>query len=134
MPLFYKTHGKHCFLRSFQTTCQRCGADVLFWECTHGSRIFFNYPPYGKLIRHRCSLNKGKNIKKFPIIVKTPEGLLKEPSPSCPACGKLFKYELHLKDHLKHCSYNNEYFKNIEKEIKTPNKPKFGRINIKGNK
>ena len=154
MRHFYKAHGRHCYLRSFQTKCPTCDIDVLYWECKHGSKVFFNYPPYGKLIRHFCRHRKGLiNIKRtYPIIVKTPKGLLENESPSCPVCGKLFKNGINLKDHLKNSKINDNlhkvFFKNeliFEKEyreisqknsdqIKMYNKPKFGRINIKKKK
>ncbi|MFX1574642.1 MAG: hypothetical protein ACFFB0_18040 [Promethearchaeota archaeon] len=150
MRHFYKSHGKHCYLRSFQTKCPRCGIDVLYWECRHGSKVFFNYPPYGKLVRHLCRQKKGVlNIKKqYKIIVKTPQGLLGKESPSCPVCGKLFKSDINLKDHLKNSKNNDDLHKaflhselifeeenreiNIKNsdKIKVYNKPKFGRINI----
>ncbi len=154
MRHFYKSHGKHCYLRSFQTTCPRCGKDVIYWECTHGSKVFFQYPPYGKLLRHICRKSIGKNIKnKYPVIVKKPKGLLIEPSSKCPICGKLFKNEKNLADHLKSSNRNDElhnmfinkelikeyfsgkfhtthnglkiFFKNSEQGSK------FGRINLK---
>jgi hypothetical protein len=149
MPPFFKTHGSHCFLRSFKTSCPSCGEDVLYWECTHGSKVFFQYPPYGKLIKHICKKYKGKNLKnKYSIIIKRPKGLLESASPSCPFCGKLFKNEINLTDHLKqlrktdilHKTYFNDDIK-IEKEegedtykkVKK-NKPHykalFGRLNI----
>ncbi|MFW9824580.1 MAG: hypothetical protein ACFFE4_16675 [Candidatus Thorarchaeota archaeon] len=154
MRHYYKTHGKHCYLRSFQTKCPKCGNDVLYWECRHGSKVFFNYPPYGKLIRHFCRQYKGDitNRKIYPIIVKPPKGLLEDESLSCPICGKLFKSFKNLKDHIQNLgkldqshqafSKNNMSFGLVngwkeqesldqDKEYK---KPKFGRINIKKTK
>ena len=151
MRHFYKSHGKHCYLRSFQTKCPKCDADVLYWECKHGSKVFFDYPPYGKLMkhfcRHRTSILTPKRYS--PIIVKKPKGLLEISSPSCPVCGKLFKNEGNLKDHLKNLRKNdklhNSFFENklffkdnYRKkgqinldQIKMHYKPKFGRINVK---
>jgi len=148
MRHFYKSHGKHCYLRSFQTKCQRCDADVLYWECTHGSKIFFEYPPYGKLIRHFCRADKRKynQKKKFPIIVKKPMGLLVSASPSCPVCGKIFKSESNLKEHLKQLKKSDDHHKNFyndkvmfekEKKFNIINEdytPKFGTMNIKERK
>jgi len=121
MRHFYKAHGRHCYLRSFQTKCPKCGVDVLYWECTHGS----------------------------PIVVKIPKGLLENGSPSCPVCGKLFKNDKDLNNHLEtlrkddkpHKTFFKNKFifqndswnsnqKNID-QIKLYDKPKFGRINIK---
>jgi len=154
MRHFYKSHGKHCYLRSFQMVCKKCGADVLYWECTHGSKIFFEYPPYGKLIRHNCRRARGllREGKKFPIVVKTPKGLLGEPYYSCAVCGKMFRDEGSLKDHFnaqrkndlehKMFSSSKETFININSSKnnsyasrnKVQHKPKFGRINIKASK
>jgi len=154
MRHYYKSHGKHCYLRSFQTKCSKCGADVLYWECRHGSKIFFNYPPYGKLIKHFCRYTKGQPVvkKDFPVIVTTPKGLLEKESPSCPACGKLFKNPKNLNDHLKNMRNRDDLHHNFDKnklnfelgyqeknqensdKYKLYNKPKFGKINIKKKK
>ncbi|MBD3256297.1 MAG: hypothetical protein GF383_14460 [Candidatus Lokiarchaeota archaeon] len=147
MNYFHKSHGKHCYLRSFQTMCPKCGKDVLYWECTHGCKVFFEYPPYGKLIKHKCKKYKSRNQKKlYPIIVKKPKGLLEKASPSCPNCGKLFKREKDLKKHLNE-SNKRQYIQetsntlfvqeNSRNQLKSGEKmrihykPEFGKINIK---
>jgi len=154
MRHFYKTHGKHCYLRSFQTKCLKCGADVLYWECRHGSKVFFNYPPYGKLIRHFCRHTTGKLKVKtdFPVIVKIPKGLLEKESPSCPACGKLFKNLKNLNDHINNLKKQDGLHQDFDKnklnfelgypeksqansdKYKLYSKSKFGKINIKKKK
>jgi endogenous inhibitor of DNA gyrase (YacG/DUF329 family) len=151
MRHFYKSHGRHCYLRSFQTKCPKCGKEVLYWECTHGSKVFFEYPPYGKLIRHICQKSSGKYGKKvnYEILIKIPKGLLEKRSPNCPVCGKLFKSEKDLNNHLqalrKEENLHKQFFENklifenthsedIKKENRHNifyNKPRFGRINIK---
>jgi len=140
----YKSHGRHCYLRSFKTNCKKCGKEVLYWECTHGSKLFFNYPPYGKLIRHNCRGIEYKNKKKsYQVIVKTPNKNLINPSPSCPVCGKLFKYEEEILDHLKELKKNDDLHKHffssenkfqievLKKKKHSTTRPKFGRITIK---
>jgi transposase-like protein len=90
--------------------------------------------------------------KKYPIVVKTPKGLLGEPYYSCTVCGKMFRDEGSLKDHfnaqrkndLEHKMFlNNKLtFRNRNKTMNNSNdnsnkfqhKPKFGRINIKTSK
>ena len=150
MRHYFNTHGKHCFLRSFQTQCRKCCKDVLYWECRHGSKLFFEYPPYGKLVRHYCRKVLGKNIKnKYPVIVKTPEGLLKKASPSCPVCGKLFKSEIDLHLHLKQLKKTDEWHESFfesqlasdsDRKIKKKDLKKskdkliFGKINIRDEK
>ncbi|MFX0083779.1 MAG: hypothetical protein ACFE94_18665 [Candidatus Hodarchaeota archaeon] len=154
MRHFYKTHGKHCYLRSFQSKCSRCGADVLYWECRHGSKVFFNYPPYGKLVRHFCRYNSGRlKVKtKYPVIVKKPKGLLVKESPTCPACGRLFNTLKNLNDHINNLKKQDNLHQNFVKnklnfelgyqeesqvysdKYKSYYKPKFGKINIKKKK
>lgn len=150
MRQIYKSHGSHCHLRSFQTKCPKCGATVLYWECTHGCKVFFNYPPYGKLVRHYCRVALNEKTKnKYPVIVKPPCYLSENPSPSCPICGKLFKTENDLNKHLRQSKerdsfhklfYSNEiafksdkFDKGQEKKDKSKVQynPLFGRINIK---
>ncbi len=137
----FRSHGKHCFKRSFPTECRKCGKEVLYWECFHGSKLFFEYPPYGKLVRHYCRKVMGKNLRnKYPVIVKSQEKLIEKASPSCPSCGKLFKNENALKEHQKQLKNRDELHGQlikIDSEVKTENnssnyvKPKFGKINIK---
>ena len=146
----FRSHGKHCYLRSFKTTCRKCGDEVLYWECTHGSKLFFNYPPYGKLIRHYCRRPPIKDPRKhYPITIKKPKGLLENASPSCPVCGRVFKYEYSLNEHINQLkksdrdhissftqvdSLQKEKDEQIKVESESPqkyNKPTFGKINIK---
>jgi hypothetical protein len=87
--------------------------------------------------------------KRFPVVVKPPKGLLEEPYISCPVCGKIFKKENSLHDHLKErkkddlehylfdndkLSFNDKFNKNNNINSESDHfqyKPKFGRINIK---
>ncbi|MFX0072066.1 MAG: hypothetical protein ACFFAO_13340 [Candidatus Hermodarchaeota archaeon] len=126
---------------------------MLYWECTHGCKVFFEYPPYGKLIAHKCKKRTGKKIlNRYPVIVKKPKGLLEKASLSCPICGKLFKSETDLKNHLKHSEQYKKSDPNFSKtedlihifNQNNPNrahnqntnqyKPLFGKINIKRRK
>jgi len=106
------------------------------------------------LIRHFCRHATGKLQEKtdFPIIVKVPKGLLEKESPSCPACGKLFKNLKNLNDHINNLKkrdslhqgfdknklnfelgYREKSQENLDK-YKLYYKPKFGKINIKKKK
>jgi hypothetical protein len=151
MRHFYKSHGKHCYLRSFKTSCPTCGADVLYWECTHGSKIFFEYPPYGKLVKHYCRkyLASKAQKNKFKVIVKTPNRLFEDSKVSCPVCGKIFHNRNSLDDHLtmlkktdpEHKQFFTDRIKFREGESREKNKkpkennsfpaPRFGQVNIK---
>ena len=149
MHRIYKSHGKHCVLRTFPTKCPKCKEDVLYWECTHGCKLFFNYPIYGKLIKHICKREVLNKKKKFPVIVKAPIKLLKEEKPSCSVCGKPFNSINDLNSHLREIKkidpphklfYENSLIceditsaRDLKKtnEIKMDFQPKFGEINIK---
>ncbi len=147
MRHFYKSHGRHCYLRSFKTTCPTCGVDVLYWECTHGSKIFFEYPPYGKLVKHYCRKYQSikANTNKFNVIVKTPNRLFEDSKFNCPICGKVFNNDSNLNDHLmqlrrtdsehkqfiKNRITFNEGSHNKNNKLNDFHSPKFGRVNIK---
>ena len=90
MRHYYKTHGKHCYLRLLQTKCLKCGISVLYWDCSHGSKVNFNYSPYGKLERQFCryTMDKLKLKTNFPFIFKGLKELLEKELPSFSACGK----------------------------------------------
>ncbi|MFX1569797.1 MAG: C2H2-type zinc finger protein [Promethearchaeota archaeon] len=127
---------------------------MLYWECTHGSKVFFEYPPYGKLVRHYCRHHQGSlnGKKNFPVIVKKPRGLLGNQSPSCPICGKLFKNLNNLENHMENLkvidikhriffenqlSFEKKYNSFIQQnsgKSKLHEIPKFGKINIKKEK
>lgn len=152
MRHYSKSHGSHCYLRSFQTSCPKCGADVLYWECSHGCKVFFQYPPYGKLIKHYCSRFSNNSKPKPEIIVKTPKYILDALFLSCPICGKPFKNLENLKAHftqLKKTDLEHKLFfadqltfidgitnfsKARQKQAHAKNQPKFGSINIKKTK
>jgi hypothetical protein len=106
------------------------------------------------LIRHFCRHTERQlRVKKdFPVIVKAPKGLLDKESPSCPACGKLFKDLKNLNDHINNMKNRDDIHQNFDKnklnfeleyqeknkensdKYKLYYKPKFGRINIKKKK
>lgn len=142
----HKSHGSHCYLRSFKTKCPNCGEDVLYWECTHGCKVFFEYPPYGKLIKHKCRKKPTNQKKKYEPIVKKPKGLLDNPNLYCPACGKVFQNKKNLKDHinsLKSQDYyhrilissfedlDSEDLKKNHNESETKHRPVFGKITFR---
>ncbi len=147
MRHFYRSHGKHCHLRSFKTNCSKCGGDVLYWECTHGSKIFFNYPPYGKLIKHICQKTRQKiSNNKYKVIVKNPKKLMFKQHIICSICGKIFKNKENLNNHinqLKKTDYfhhivnteNKDLEKNLldqtQKEKINGYKPVFGKLNFR---
>ncbi|MCK4239933.1 MAG: hypothetical protein KAX33_12465 [Candidatus Lokiarchaeota archaeon] len=154
LNMFRSIHGPHCLLRAFKTVCPKCKNDVFYWECSHGSKVFFEYPIYGRLIRHKCKKHSTKenSKKKNHIKVKIPLFIIKD-NFSCPICGKIFSKKNQLVDHIKqlkksdeahHNFYNNklnlktdseilnyDLNKNLSKnENKNHYRPTFGKITI----
>jgi len=143
----HKSHGSHCFLRSFKTECPNCGKGVLYWECTHGCKVFFEYPPYGKLIKHKCKKKRNKDRKKtYKNIIKKPKGLLNNPNLHCPACGKVFQNKQCLRDHIRSLKSQDYYHRILissfddldsndlkinQTKNETKHKPVFGKITFK---
>lgn len=38
----YPVHGPHCGGRLRPTKCRRCGEDILWYSCAHGSSVLFD--------------------------------------------------------------------------------------------
>lgn len=108
-------HGRACRKRSFPFTCKQCGARVLFWECTHGCKVVFEFDTGGRLAgRHRCKATHGSTAPKKPrkwfdldnsfdmasVSKRFLENLFKE-SYRCPACKATFKTETSYFQHVK---------------------------------
>ena len=58
-------HPYVCTSRKFPTDCRRCGQRVVYWECDHGSKVFFDPPDRGE---HQCdySTASGASAKPSP--------------------------------------------------------------------
>ena len=58
-------HPYDCTSRKFPTDCRRCGQRVVYWECDHGSKVFFDPPDRGE---HQCdySTASGASAKPSP--------------------------------------------------------------------
>lgn len=40
-------HPYDCAIRKYPTNCRYCGQFVIYWECCHGSKVFFEPPDRG---------------------------------------------------------------------------------------
>ncbi len=94
-------HGAACTLRTFVSKCKRCGAPVLYWECIHGCKVFFQYPVYGKLIRHRCARVEDPSRQEESEIAEREYQQTHKQFFQCPVCAKNFTTERQLDQHIK---------------------------------
>ena len=46
-------HPYDCAIRKYPANCQYCGRFLIYWECAHGSKVFFE-PPNGGDHKNRC--------------------------------------------------------------------------------
>ncbi len=58
----YTGHPYVCTERKFPTTCNRCNQVVVYWECYHGSKVFFD--SHGQ---HGCSPNNRSTSGTSPL-------------------------------------------------------------------
>jgi ssDNA-binding Zn-finger/Zn-ribbon topoisomerase 1 len=95
-----QTHGKWCTLRSYETECPKCGKKVLYWECEHGCKVFFDLPATRPMTKHVCyrKTYREYKIELDSLVDDTYE--FKEDY-SCSVCGKIFKNEKALRNHVK---------------------------------
>nr|MDO8108889.1 hypothetical protein [Candidatus Sigynarchaeota archaeon] len=110
-------HDRSCRLRSFPTTCKFCGQKLLYWECTHGCKVMFEFDKFGRLAgHHKChgaasGVRSSRPLKKRPpalaesgfdissVSKKFIENLFKE-SFQCPVCKEKFASEASYYQHL----------------------------------
>lgn len=102
LQLMVRYHGPHCRLRSFPTKCPRCHSTVIFWQCTHGCKLFFEYPIYGRTLKHICKSNPKRPYNQSSIshgnyVVK----FVERSTYRCPVCQKILESEDALLDHIR---------------------------------
>jgi hypothetical protein len=111
-------HDSRCKLRSFPTTCKLCGAKLLYWECTHGCKVMFEFDKNGRILgAHKCrvmppGVKKSRSLKPRPPALAEQgfdissvskafiEKIFKE-SFKCPVCGETFATESSYYQHLR---------------------------------
>ena len=58
-------HPYDCAIRKFPMNCRYCGQLVVYWECCHGSKVFFDPPDRGDH-RYSCSAMSGASANPSP--------------------------------------------------------------------
>ena len=58
-------HPYDCTEQTNPARCRYCGQTVIYWECLHGSKVFFD-PPDGGDHRYNCSAMSGASAKPSP--------------------------------------------------------------------
>ncbi len=110
-------HGPHCRLRSFPTKCRKCGVMVLYWECTHGCRALFEYPVYGRPLKHHCQEIKKK--KTVAIITHNEHKiqLMERSTYQCPVCEKIFETDNALMTHIRQLKKTDDFHAHFFGEV-----------------
>ena len=57
-------HGEWCGTKTFPTTCPSCSADVFYFSCAHGSKVFFDELGAPWPI-HDCDERWARGLKRF---------------------------------------------------------------------
>ena len=102
-----KTHGSWCTLRSFETHCQKCNKKVLYWECRHGCKVFFDLPASRPMTKHICNRKSYKEFRREQEEKFRVEYVFREDY-NCPVCQKFFSSEKALKNHLKNLRHQDD--------------------------
>jgi len=80
------SHGSWCRKEFYETTCRWCGKRVWYFECWHGSKVFFHDVPWWEgTWDPRCPANPNRNLS-YEI--------------PCPLCGTFVEEGL-LEQHMK---------------------------------
>ena len=58
-------HPYDCTSRKFPLNCRYCGQRVVYWECYHGSKVFFDPPDRGEH-RYSCPAMSGAPPNPYP--------------------------------------------------------------------
>ncbi|MBD3227457.1 MAG: hypothetical protein GF329_04640 [Candidatus Lokiarchaeota archaeon] len=108
-------HGKWCSLRTYETECPKCGKKVLYWECTHGCKVFFDLPTSRPMTKHECH-RKSYREYRIEMDKKIDDTYEFREDYDCPVCGKVFSSEGALRNHLKSMRHrddeHSEYYAN----------------------
>ena len=100
-------------VRSFPTKCKRCGKPVLYWDGSAGSKVFFDYPVYGKPMKHYCL----PTIRNRSNVIETHNDhqrkLVERSEFQCPVCQKVFQTESALEMHINKMRKQDDYHYNF---------------------
>jgi len=111
-------HDHSCRLRSFPTTCKFCGAKLLYWECTHGCKLMFEFDRFGRLAGHHKCRGSLPGVRSSRPLKPRPPALAEEgfdissvskafieklfkDSFQCPVCKERFTSESSYYQHLR---------------------------------
>lgn len=103
------THGPGCVkVRSYPTTCRRCDQQVIYFECSCGSKVFFDPPNQGV---HDCTQIQRAYHAQLLIALIESSKKDAEGSTECPMCGtSLLNAKNRVRKHFKRCPKRNSWF------------------------
>ncbi len=116
---YVPTHGLDCAkLSSYPADCDRCGAKIIYFACSCGSKVYFD--PYdegdeGDGGVHDCanSLNLDLRSKRALLLGYLIELAQSDPSKTthCPMCDKDIKNKKdNIRKHFKKCPNRRDWF------------------------
>ena len=88
-------------VKCFVTTCKFCNESVMYWEGSRGSKMFFNFPIYGKFIQHLCKKREKIWVKPESAKQKRNKKQIDKSTIQCPVCSKKFKTKQSITAHIK---------------------------------
>ncbi|MHA1231274.1 MAG: hypothetical protein ACTSRP_12760 [Candidatus Helarchaeota archaeon] len=95
-----QAHGPWCTTRRFVMRCPKCNKEVLYWECEHGCKVFFDLPLRRPLTKHKCNRKSYRELR-IEMEIELEEEFFFIEDHICPVCYRNFKNEKDLKNHLK---------------------------------
>jgi len=113
---YIPNHGAGCVkVRSFYTSCQYCGASVVYFECSCGSKVFLDPPEEGT---HNCGnvdviADHALRLYRAIMLVNLIRLAKKAPNEctKCPMCGTIVKNnKSRFNKHWKKCPKRSELF------------------------
>jgi hypothetical protein len=109
---YVPTHGPSCYkVHSYLTHCSSCGEPIVYFECSCGSKVFFDPPDEGL---HECGKVTGaRRAERATLLLDMLHYASLDPdgNTECPMCGVVLKNAGDRpRKHFKRCLRRKEWF------------------------